>query len=108
MMDLNWIAILVSVIVGQVFLTLWFAVFFGVPSARAYGVEDKATHTAEIPGYTYAIGLLCTFAVTIGLALLQSRIGVTTVMEGLYLGVVIGICFGVASYLPCKRSILTI
>ncbi len=97
---LNWLAILVSVIVGQVFLTVWFAVIFADPWAKAYGAADKAEHTKQIPGYTYGVGLACMILLTIGLALLQQGLGVTTFGAGLGSGLMVAICFGVATALP--------
>ena len=37
---LNWLAILTCVVVGQVFLTIWFVALFAKPWAKAYGVDD--------------------------------------------------------------------
>lgn len=97
---LNWVAILVSVIIGQVFLTVWFAVIFADSWAKAYGDADKAQHTREIPGYTYAVGLACMILLTIGLALLQQGLGVTTLGAGLGSGFMVALCFCTATALP--------
>lgn len=97
---LNWLAVLASVIIGQVFLTIWFAVIFADPWAKAYGAADKAEHTGEIPGYTYAVGLACMILLTIGLALLQQGLGVKTFGAGLGSGLLVASCFCLATALP--------
>jgi len=98
--SLNWLAIGVCVVVGQVFLTLWFAALFARPWAKAYGVEDPKQHTKEVPGYTYALGLVCTFALTLGLALMQAGLGVQGVAGGLSVGLVVAVSFCLATALP--------
>jgi len=99
-MSINWIAVLVCVVVGQIFLTVWFTALFGEPWARAYGAPDKAQHTKETPPYTYAIGLASTVLLTIGLAYLQMRLGVSSSGEGVVLGIWVALCFCVATALP--------
>ncbi|NKB99429.1 MAG: DUF1761 family protein [Pseudomonadales bacterium] len=96
----SWLAVLVCVVVGQILLTLWFTVFFGEPWARAYGAKDRAEHTKEIPPYTYAFGLFATLALTLGLAVLQQRLGVESLAGGLELGLLVAVCFCVATGLP--------
>ena len=98
--DINWIAILACVIAGQVFLTLWFAVLFGEPWAKAYGAADKAQHTKEIPGYTYGIGALCVLLVSLGLAVLQKALVTTTLGGAIGLGVFVAIHFCIATAVP--------
>ena len=97
---LNWLAIAACVVAGQAFLTVWFLVLFGDPWAKAYGVADKTQHAKEIPGYTYAIGAGCTFALTLGLAILQQALQVDSIGEGLLTGIVVALCFSVATALP--------
>lgn len=98
--SLNWFAILACVVVGQVFLTVWFLVLFGEPWAKAYGAADKQQHTKEIPGYTYAIGAACVLLLSLGLAVLQQNLGIQTVGGGLMLGLVIALHFSIATALP--------
>lgn len=97
---LNWLAIIVCVIVGQAFLTLWFLVLFGEPWAKAYGATDKKAHAKEVPGYTYAIGLICMIVLTIGLGVLQRGLDVTSLGDGLELGLFVAISFCIATALP--------
>ena len=97
---LNWLAIVTCVVVGQIFLTVWFVALFGEPWAKAYGAADKAQHTKEIPGYTYAIGVVCTFLVTFGLAVIQRTLGVEGAGAGFLLGLWIALHFCIATALP--------
>lgn len=97
---INWLAVLVCVVVGQVVLTVWFAVVFADPWARAYGVADKKQHAADVPMYTYGIGLACMIALTLGLAILQRNLGVSSLGGGLSSGVFVALMFCVATALP--------
>lgn len=97
---LNWVAILVAVIAGQVVSTVWFVVLFGDPWARAYGAKDKKQHTSEVPGYTYAVGLLCTAALVLTIALLQAALSVSDVGAALKLGVVLALGLCIATLVP--------
>lgn len=97
---MNWLAVLACIIVGQIVLTVWFAVIFAAPWARAYGVADKAQHTAEVPMYTYAIGLACVIALTLGLAILQSNLGIRGLGGGISSGLFVALMFCVATALP--------
>lgn len=98
--NLNWLAIIVSVVVGQVFLTVWFAVLFADPWARAYGAADKAEHTKAIPPYTYGIGVFCMILLTLGLALLQQNLGVQSFGAGLWSGIFVALFFVLSTALP--------
>ena len=97
---LNWLAILVGVVAGQVVSTLWFVVLFGEPWAREYGAASKQEHTKEVPGYTYGVGVLCTTALVISLALLQAALNVTTVGAALGLGIFVAVGFCIATIVP--------
>lgn len=98
---INWPAIGVCFIVGQVFLTVWFTVLFGTPWAKAYNpTKTKAEHTKEVPGYTYAIGAICMIALVLGLALLQIALGVKTLGAGLGLAAFVSITLVLTTMLP--------
>lgn len=98
--NLNWLAILLSVVIGQVFLTVWFAVLFADPWAKAYGAADKAEHAKDIPAYTYGIGLACMILLTLGLALFQQNLGVQSFGAGLSSGFFVALFFVLATALP--------
>ena len=97
---LNWIAVLVGIVAGQVVSTVWFVVLFGEPWAREYGAPNKQQHTKEVPGYTYGIGVLCTAALTISLALLQAALSITTVGAALGLALFVAVGFCIATGVP--------
>jgi len=98
--SLNWFAILVCVVIGQAFLTVWFLALFGEPWAKAYGAADKKAHANEVPGYTYAIGLVCMILLTLGLAVLQRGLAVASLGDGLTLGLFVSVSFCIATALP--------
>lgn len=97
---LAWPAIITCVVVGQIFLTLWFLVLFGEPWAKAYGAEDKAQHAKEIPPYTYGIGFVCNLLLVVGLAALQNALGVKGAPAGLTVGVFVAVHFCLATAMP--------
>jgi len=97
---INWLAIVACVVVGQVFLTAWFAVLFAKPWARVYGVNDPKQHTREIPGYTYAIGAACVLLLSLGLATLQGMTDVATLGDAVSVGLFVAIHFAIAAALP--------
>lgn len=98
--SINWLAVGVCVVVGQIFLTLWFTALFGNPWAKTYGVEDKKQHTAEVPGYTYAIGLICTALLTIAIATIQATAGINTFGHGIQFGLFIAFFICIPTALP--------
>lgn len=98
--SLNWLAIGTCLLFGQAFLSVWFIVLFGTPWAKAYGVEDKKQHTKEVPGYTYAIQALCTFLLILGMAFMQSMIGIDTLQSGFLLGLYVSVFYVIATALP--------
>lgn len=97
---LPWIAIVAAVIVGQVVSTIWFVALFGDPWAREYGAKDKKEHTKDVPGYVYAVGLACTFALVLAIALLQQALAVTSLGAALELAVLLSVGLCVATLVP--------
>lgn len=97
---INWFAIGTCIIIGQIFLTLWFTLIYGKLWATAYGALDVKQHTAEVPKYTYLIGLVCTAILTIGLAVLQLNLSVEGLGGGIVFGVLISIFFAISTALP--------
>ena len=98
--DFNWGAVAASVVAGQIISTLWFTALFGEPWAREYGAADRKQHTKEVPGYTYAVQLLCTIALVLSLATLQRWLAVDSAGEALTSGVFVAIGFAVATGVP--------
>lgn len=100
LLNLNWLAIIVCLIFGQAFLSVWFIVLFGTPWAREYGVQNKQQHTKEIPGYTYAVQALCTLLLIIGIAMMQNLVGIDTFQAGILFGLFVAVFFAIATSLP--------
>ncbi|MEL6184938.1 MAG: DUF1761 domain-containing protein [Myxococcota bacterium] len=98
--DVNWLALLVCVVLGQIFLTVWFAVIFAKPWASAYGVASPQEHTRAIPGYTYGLGAACVFLLSFGLQALQSRLQISGIAGGVTLGVFVALFFAFSTALP--------
>lgn len=98
--ELNWLAIIVSIIAGQIISTIWFVVLFGDPWAKEYGVENKQAHTKAIPPYTYAVGLVCTALLVLSIAILQNALGISSVGSAIGLGLFIAVGLAAATSLP--------
>ena len=100
--SVNWLAILACVVVGQILLTIWFVPLFGDAWAKAYGGEGmtRQQHTAEVPPYTYAIGAGCVFLLSVGVALLQSALGVEDVGGALQLALFLSVMVFGAMAMP--------
>lgn len=97
---LNWLAIALCVAIGQIILTVWFAALFAEPWAKAYGAADKTQHAAEIPMYTYGVGLVCMILLTLGLATLRNALGITGFASGLSMGLFVALAFCCATAVP--------
>ena len=98
--NVNWLAILACVVFGQGFLTVWFVVIFAKPWAKEYGVGDPREHTKAIPGFTYGIGALCVLLLSLGLSVVQSALGVSSLGDGLLFGIVVAVCFSITTAVP--------
>ena len=99
---LDWLELLLCVVVGQALLTMWFAVLFAAPWARAYGGPSmtKAQHAQEVPGYTYAMGAVCVLLLSIGVAFLQQVIDSGTIGDAVLLALFLGIFVFLAMSIP--------
>ena len=98
--SLNWLAIGACLVFGQVFLSVWFIVLFGTPWAKEYGAQDRKEHTKDIPGYTYGVQAFCTLLLIIGMAIMQSMIGIDTLKAGVQFGLFVAIFYAFATALP--------
>ena len=97
---LNWIGIAAGVIAGQIVSTIWFVVLFGDPWAREYGAKNKKEHAKDVPGYVYGVGLVCTLALVLAIALLQKALAVTSIGAAIKLGVFLSVGLCIATGLP--------
>ena len=98
--ELNWVAIIVSIVAGQIVSTIWFVALFGEPWAKEYGADSKQQHTKEIPPYTYAVGLVCTTLLVLSIALLQQWLAIDSLGSAVTLGLFIAIGLSAATSLP--------
>ncbi|MBX2799687.1 MAG: DUF1761 domain-containing protein [Myxococcales bacterium] len=100
--QIDWLAIIACVVVGQVWLTVWFAPLFGDAWAAEYAGEDttRLEHTQQLPTYTYGIGAACVFLLSVGVAVLQHSLGVSTVLEALGLALLLAVAVFVPMAMP--------
>lgn len=96
--DLNWLAIVVAAVAWFIFSAVWYSV---PPLSAAWQREAKVTMAEDGPPLVTL--LIPTFVVylvtTVAIALLAAALGSTTFGEGLALGVVLGVAFGVGGAL---------
>ena len=97
---INWLAVGACVVLGQVISTLWFTAIFGEPWAREYGAADRKAHTSEVPGYTYGVQAACTIVMAISLAVLHRWLDISSIGDGVVLGLFASIGFIVVNVLP--------
>ena len=97
---INWLAVGVSIVAGQIISTVWFVVLFAQPWAREYGAENAKQHTKEIPGYTYAVQIACTATMVVALAVLHRAVGVRSIGDAVALGLLVAIGFCIATGVP--------
>ena len=91
--ELNWLAILVATLAWFAFSAIWYS---APPLSKAWQRAAKVDATAEGPPLAALfiptlIGYLVT---TVVIALIARGIGATEVMDGIMLGVALGVGFG--------------
>jgi hypothetical protein len=96
--DLNWLAIVVATIAWFAFSALWYSV---PPLSGAWQKAAKVETTGDGPplAILFVPTLIGYFVTTVVIALMVEAVGVTDVMDGIWLGVVLGIGFGVVNSL---------
>jgi hypothetical protein len=91
--DLNWLAVIVATVAWFAFSAIWYSV---PPLSKAWMREAKVTPGDGPPLVTLLIPtFIGYFVTTIVIALLAKAIGASELMDGLTLGVVLGVGFGV-------------
>jgi hypothetical protein len=91
--DLNWLAVIVATVAWFAFSAIWYSV---PPLSKAWMREAKVTPGDGPPLVTLLIPtFIGYFVTTIVIALLARAIGASELMDGLTLGVVLGVGFGV-------------
>ena len=95
--DLNWLAVLVATAAWFAFSAIWYSV---PPLSNAWQKAAKVTGTEGPPLVMILIPTIVGYFVTsITIALLARAIGATELVDGIALGVVLGVGFGVVGAL---------
>jgi hypothetical protein len=91
--DLNWLAVIVAAVAWFAFSAIWYSV---PPLSNAWMRAAKVTPGDGPPLVTLLIPTFIGYLVTtIVIALLARAIGASELMDGLSLGIVLGVGFGV-------------
>jgi len=91
--DLNWLAIVVATVAWFAFSAIWYSV---PPLSNAWMRAAKVTPGDGPPLVTLLVPtFIGYFVTTIAIALLARGVGATDLTDGLVLGIVLGVGFGV-------------
>ncbi len=91
--DLNWLAVIVATVAWFVFSAIWYSV---PPLSKAWQTAAKVDANDGPPLVTLLVPtFIGYFVTTIVIALLARAVGASSLMEGLSLGIVLGVGFGV-------------
>lgn len=91
--DLNWLAVIVATVAWFAFSAIWYSV---PPLSKAWMRAAKVTPGDGPPLVNLLIPtFIGYFVTTIVVALLARGVGATTLTDGLVLGIVLGVGFGV-------------
>ncbi len=96
--ELNWLAIAVATIAWFAFSAIWYSV---PPLSGAWQRASKVEMTGDGPplALLFVPTLVGYFVTTVVIALIARGIGATEVMDGVWLGVTLGVGFGVVNAL---------
>lgn len=90
--DLNWLAVIVATVAWFAFSAIWYSV---PPLSKAWMREAKVTPGEGPPLVTLLVPTFIGYLVTtIVIALLAKAIGASELMDGLSLGIILGVGFG--------------
>ncbi len=91
--DLNWLAIVVATLAWFAFSAVWYS---APPLSKAWAKEAKVDVTGDGPplALLFIPTLIGYFVTTVVIALLAKGIGAADVMDGIWLGVALGVGFG--------------
>jgi Protein of unknown function (DUF1761) len=91
--DLNWLAVIVATVAWFAFSAIWYSV---PPLSKAWMREAKVTPGEGPPLVTLLIPtFIGYFVTTIVIALLARAVGADDLTDGLVLGILLGVGFGV-------------
>jgi Protein of unknown function (DUF1761) len=96
--ELNWIAVVVATLAWFAFSAIWYSV---PPLSKAWASAARVDVTGDGPplALLFIPTLIGYFVTTVVIALLARGIGAATVSDGVVLGVVLGIGFGMVGAL---------
>ena len=96
--ELNWIAVVVATLAWFAFSAIWYSV---PPLSKAWANAARVDTTGDGPplALLFIPTLIGYFVTTVVIALLARGIGAETVSDGVALGVVLGIGFGMVGAL---------
>jgi len=91
--ELNWLAIVVATVAWFAFSAVWYSV---PPLSKAWQRASKVDMTTEGPplALLFIPTLIGYFVTTVVIALIAKGIGATDVVDGIALGVALGLGFG--------------
>jgi hypothetical protein len=98
--EINYLAVLVCVVMNMVAGALWYSpILFAKPWMQATGfTQESITANKSQANKGYAVSILASALIAIGLALLVQVSGADSVVEGLSLGLVSGLGFVMTTY----------
>ena len=90
--ELNWLAIVVATVAWFIFSAIWYSL---PPLSKAWQKAAKIDATEGPPlAMLFIPTLIGYFVTTVVIALIAKAIGATEVMDGVWLGVALGVGFG--------------
>lgn len=105
--DINWLAVLVAGLAYFALGALWYSVLFGSAWIKLTGVNMDDPNIKKGTAQIMAGSFILMVIVSVGLAILITRLGPSGWMSGLKVGLIAGICFSATaisiSYLYEKR-----
>ena len=105
---INWLAVLCAALGYFILGALWYSKLLFAPKWLGYtGLDPNNPGAKKGMGAIMLTSFILMFIISIGIAILRSRLDITGWMSGLKLGLLTGFCFGAmaisVSYLYEKR-----
>jgi len=94
--SINYLAVLVATLAAYFFGALWYSILFGNTWLKALGKSKGELPSPTLP---MLINFILTFITALGLALLIKGLGITTLFDGILIGLVVAIAFIVTNTL---------
>jgi hypothetical protein len=96
--ELNWLAVVVATLAWFAFSAIWYSI---PPLSKAWATAAKVDTTGDGPplALLFVPTLIGYFVTTVVIGLLVAGLGINSLGEGLVLGVVLGVGFGMVGAL---------